>query len=168
MPGFFEKVKSGAEKAAFEADRLRRVNQAQGVLKGVQRELDAIVADWGPQVLELYDAGTLVQPELLAAGPKIDEIRARLAAQEAEILRIREEKPPEPEPEPAPPPQVVAPPVPQTTPAQPQHMPAPAPAEPVRASTPPVQVKGRFCASCGAALRAGANFCMECGTRVES
>ena len=32
MPGFFDKIKSGADKAAFEADRLRRVTQAQSVL----------------------------------------------------------------------------------------------------------------------------------------
>lgn len=161
MPGFFDRVKSGAEKAAFEADRLRRVNQAQGVLKGIQRELDAIVAGWGPQVLALYDAGTLTQPELVAAGPQIDEMRQKLAAQEAEILRIREERPPEPEPE------VVAPPPPPVVPFQPAQQPA-SPSDSLQADVSGTPVKGRFCGSCGAVLPAGIKFCMECGAKVEA
>jgi len=161
VPGFFDRVRSGAEKAAFEADRLRRVNQAQGVLKGIQRELDAIVAGWGPQVLALYDAGTLTQPELLAAGPQIDELRQKLAAQEAEILRIREERPPEAEPEVAPPPP------PPVVPFQPAQQRA-TPSEPLQADVPGTQARGRFCGSCGAALPEGVKFCMECGAKVEA
>ena len=149
MPGFFDRVKSGAEKAAFEADRLRRVNQAQGVLKGIQRELDGTVAGFGAQVLALYDAGTLTQPELLAAGPQIDALRQKLAEQEAEIERIRQERPPEPE--------VAAP--------------APAPIQARQPGTEPAAgaaaPKGRFCANCGAALAPDVKFCMECGTKVE-
>jgi hypothetical protein len=166
MPGFFDRVKSGMDKGRFEADRLIHVNQAQGVLKGLQRELDAVVAGWGPQVLALYDAGTLTQPELLAAGPQIEELRQKLAAQEAEIQRIREEKPPEPEP--APEPQIIAPPPPQVTAFQPQQQEAAAPAEPVRADIPAIPVRGRFCANCGAALPDGVKFCMECGAKVEA
>ena len=162
MPGFFDKVRSGAEKAAFEADRLRKVNQAQGVLKGFQRELDATVAAWGPQVLALYDAGTLTQPELLATGPQIDELREKITAQEAEIVRIREERPPEPEPE------VVAPPAPPAFPDQPQQMDDTARAEPLPAGATATRAGGRFCGNCGAALPPGVKFCMECGTKAEA
>jgi hypothetical protein len=151
VPSFFDKVKSGAEKAAFEADRLRRVNQAQGVLKGLQRDLDALVAGWGPQVLALFDAGSLTQPELLEAGPKIVELRQKIADQETEIARIKEEKPPEPE--------VVAPPA-ALPPVEQAEAAAPA-------ASPAAPVRGRFCANCGAALPAGVKFCMECGTKVE-
>ncbi|HNS50603.1 MAG TPA: zinc-ribbon domain-containing protein [Anaerolineae bacterium] len=160
MPGFFDKVKSGAEKAAFEADRLRRVNQAQGVLKGYQRELDAIVAAWGPQVLALYDSGSLTQPELLAGGPQIDELRQKVAAQEAEIARIREERPPEPE--------IVAPPTPPSSPDQPHQMEGTVRSEPVQADVSAPRSGGRFCGACGAALPPGVKFCMECGTKVEA
>jgi hypothetical protein len=153
MPGFFDRVKSGAEKVAFEADRMRRVNQAQGVLKGIQRELDGIVGGWGAQVLALYDAGTLTQPELLAAGPQIDALRQKLAQQEAEIERIRQEEPPEPE--------VAAP-----APVEVRQPPAAPPvgAEPAAGPAAPM---GQFCGNCGAALAADAKFCMECGTKVE-
>jgi hypothetical protein len=154
MPGFFDKVRGEAVKAAFEADRLRRVNQAQGVLKGMQRELDGVVAGWGPQVLALYDAGTLTQPELLAACPQIDELRQKIAAQEAEIERIRQDKPPEPE--------VTAP-----TPVEVRQA-TPAPAvgsEP--AAGPAAPGKARFCGNCGSPLPADVKFCPECGTKTE-
>jgi hypothetical protein len=155
MPSFFDKVRGEAAKAAFEADRLRRLNQAQGVLKGIQRELDGVVAGWGPQVLALYDAGTLTQPELLADVPKIDALREKIAAQETEIERIRQEKAAEPE---AATPAPVAVEVRQPTPA-PSTEPSAGPAEPA---------KGRFCGNCGSPLTADVKFCMECGAKVEA
>ena len=48
------------------------------------------VAEVGRQALALYDAGTLAQPELLALGPALDELRAKIAAQEAEIKWMQE------------------------------------------------------------------------------
>ena len=61
MPGFFDKIKSGADKAAFEADRLRRVTQAQGVLNKLKGELTTQVAAVGTRAVELYDGGALAQ-----------------------------------------------------------------------------------------------------------
>jgi hypothetical protein len=145
MPGFFDRVKSGAERAAFEADKMRRVSQAQGALKNTQRDLETKVAAWGQQVLALYDAGALTQAELLAAGPEIDALRQKITAQEAEIERIHEEKPPVAEP------------------AAPQ---APAPVETEPPAVPVAAVKGRLCANCGSPLAPDTKFCMECGTRV--
>jgi hypothetical protein len=148
MPGFLDKLKSGADKAAFEADRLVRVNQAQSALKAIQRELEAEVVALGQQALALYDAGTLTQPELLALGPKIDSIRQRVAAQEAEVERIRQEKPPE------------------AAAAQEKPVAAveasPAPQAEVAAPGPP----GRFCPNCHAPLPADVRFCPECGAKV--
>ena len=159
MPGFFDKVKSGAAKAAFEAERVRRISQAQGVLKGFQRQVDAIVAGWGPQVLELYDAGTLTQPELLAAGTQLDELRQKIAAQQAEIQRIREEAPPEPE--------IEAPiPAPQPAPVQAPEMSVPERFEQADEITPTAVARARFCGNCGSALPPDVKFCMECGAKV--
>jgi len=157
MPGFFDRVKSGAERAAFEADKMRKVSQAQGALKNTQRDLEAKVAGWGQQVLALYDAGALTQPELLAVGPEIDALRLKIAAQEAEIERIHEEKPPVAEPAAAPPamePVQMLPPV------------AAAPAETDLPGASAAPAKGRFCANCGSPLQPDTKFCMECGTKV--
>jgi hypothetical protein len=151
MPGFFDRLKSGADKAAFEADRLLRLNQAQSAVRTAQRELDAEVLELGQQALALYDAGTLTQPELLAICPKIDAKRQDVAAKEAEVERIRQEKPPEagtPAPE--------APPEPPE-PVQPEHTP-PEPVTPAAGA--------RTCPNCGSALPDDVRFCPECGTRV--
>lgn len=138
MPGFLDKLKSGADKAAFEADRLVRVNQAQSALKAMQREVEAEVVALGQQALALYDAGTLTQPELLALGPKIDSVRQRIADQEAEVERIRQEKPPDAA---------------ATLPEARPEAPAPAP-------------QGRVCSSCRTPVSADVRFCPECGARV--
>ena len=148
MAGFLGKLKSGADKAAFEADRLVRVNQAQSALRAVQRELEAEVAALGQHAVELYDAGALTQPELLALVPKIDSVRERIAAQEAEVERIRQEKPPEA--------------------ATAQEKPADA-AEVVpeaRAAQPMPVAQGRVCPKCQTPLKPDVRFCPECGFRV--
>lgn len=148
MAGFLSKLKSGADKAAFEADRLVRVNQAQSALRSIQRELEAEVTALGEQALALYDAGTLTQPELLAHATKIDDVRQRIADQEAEVERIRQEKPQE------------------AAPAHEEEVPAAAaaPEPPPQPSTPAPQ--GRTCPQCQTPLQADARFCPECGFRV--
>ena len=149
MAGFLGKLKSGADKAAFEADRLVRVNQAQSALKAVQRELEVEVMSLGHQALALYDAGALAQPELLALAPKIDDVRQRIAAAEAEVERIRQEKPPEPG-------------VPQEKPAVAAAASIPEPQP--RAAAPASQ--GRVCPQCSSPLKPDVRFCPECGFRV--
>ena len=149
MPGFLDKIKSGADKAAFEADRLRRVSQAQSALKALQHDLETQVAAIGQQVLALYDAGTLTQPELLALCPPIDSLRQRIAAQEAEVERIRQEKPPE---------------APAPVPEQPPAAPTPAPQQPPPAPAPALH--GHICPQCRVQLPADVRFCPECGSKA--
>jgi hypothetical protein len=166
MPGFFDKLKSGADKAAFEADRLRRQTQAQSALKALQRDLENQVQALGQQALALYDAGTLTQPELLALGPQIDNLRQQISTQEAEIERIRHEKPPEamgPAEEPP-----AAAPVPERPPtpvqAQARSEAEPPPAAPVQAAAP--GLRGHICPKCQIPLPADVRFCPECGSRA--
>jgi hypothetical protein len=160
MPGFFDKLKSGADKAAFEADRLLRVNQAQSALRALQRELETETATLGQQVLALYEAGTLTQPELLALCPNIDTLRQKIAAQEAEVERIRQEKPPEAatpaREEPPEPPQPAEAGPPEGPPAETETPPEPATPDP----------SGRVCPNCGTPLPADVRFCPECGTKL--
>ncbi len=150
MPRFLDRIKSGADKAAFEADRLLRVTQAQSALKALERDLEAQMAAIGQQAVALYDAGTLTQPELLAILPQIDTLRQQIAAQEAEVERIRQEKPPE---------------APAPAEEEPPQAPAPAQEEPPEAPAPAPQ--GRLCPQCQSELPADVRFCPECGARVE-
>jgi hypothetical protein len=143
MPGFFDKIKSGADKAAFEADRLRRQSQAQGALNKVKGDLNTQAAGIGQKVLALYDAGALAQPELLELCQQMDALRQQVAVQEAEVERIKQERPPEAEvPAPA---------------AAPVAAPAPTPAPTAAAKS---------CPHCGATVTGGGRFCPECGKPV--
>ena len=147
MPGFFDKIKSGADKAAFEADRLRRQSQAQGALNRVKGDLNTQAAGIGQKVLALYDAGALAQPELLELCQQVDALRQQVAVQEAEVERIKQERPPEAEvPAPA---------------AAPVAAPAPAPAP-----TPAPAAAAKVCPHCGATVAGGGRFCPECGKPV--
>lgn len=165
MPSFLDKLKSGADKAAFEADRLVRVNQAQATVRTAQRELEAEMTALGREALALYDGGVLVQPELLAICEKIDGMRQHVSALESEVERIRQEQPPESS---APPEDEAAAEMPE-----PVRPPAPTPQAPPTATTAPgpqpaaPAPQGRACPNCGHPLRPGVRFCPECGTRVE-
>jgi hypothetical protein len=95
MPGIFDKIKSGADKAAFEADRLRRVTQAQGALNKLKGELSTHITAIGTRVVELRDSGSPAQPELEDLFQQLDGLRQQVADQQAEVERIRQEKAPE-------------------------------------------------------------------------
>jgi predicted amidophosphoribosyltransferase len=95
MTEIFGKLKVGADKARFEAERLIRLNQAQSVVKDLERQLQVATAAMGSQALALYDSGKLTQPELVATCQQIQAVRQRISAQMTEIERIRQEQPPE-------------------------------------------------------------------------
>ncbi len=146
MPGFLDKLKSGADKAAFEADRLVRLNQAQAAVRSAERDLEAATVALGREALALYDAGALSQPELLATCQRIDSLRQQVASLESGVERVRLEKAPDP-----------------------SAPPGEAEDEPAASQTPAVPVsKTRSCPNCGNALRSGVRFCPECGARVEN
>lgn len=171
MPGFLDKIKSGADKAAFEADRLRRVSQAQSALRALQNELETQVAAIGQQVLALYDAGTLTQSELLALCPPIDSLREQIVAQGAEVERIRQEKPPEAPSAAAEQPAEARGPVAERPPEPPtpvvEHPPAtPTPVPQRSPAPPPPALQGHICPQCQVQLRADVRFCPECGSRA--
>jgi len=149
MPGFLDKLKSGAEKAGFEADRLRRVTLAQSALGRLKHELEAQTVTLGHKVLALVDAGTLAQPELLADCQPVNALRQQIAMQEADIERMRQEKAPEAV-EQAPPPGAVAAPV-ASQASAPAAMPV---------------LSGHVCPSCHIELPADVKFCPNCGSKA--
>ena len=157
MPGFLDRMKSGAEKAAFEADKLRRQTQAQAAVKSLQRELESQLTAMGQRALDLYDAGTLSQPELLAMCQQIDILRGKIAAQEAEVERIRQEKP-------------AGTPT-GTATAAPTAPVTPAAVSPLRpqsteAQEPEPEPQGRTCPNCNSPVEEGVKFCPECGSKL--
>jgi len=164
MPGFFDKIKSGADKAAFEADRLRRVTQAQGVLNKLKGELTTQVAAIGARAVELYDGGALAQPELQELCQQMDSLRQQVADQQTEIERIRQEKAPE---------AAAAAPVPTAAPAgRPcpncgTEVPAGVKFCPNCGNKMDVVPAPITCPNCGATVPAGSRFCPECGKTIE-
>jgi hypothetical protein len=149
MPSFLEKMKSGAERATFEADRLRRLTQAKSALKALEEDLEKQTIAIGQQVLALYDEGCLTQPELLTSCSAIDTLRQKINAQETEVERVQQENP-------------------ATEPIVEQEWssetPPLAPAGPQKAAV--ESMPGSICVKCHGPLAADARFCPECGTPV--
>ncbi|MBN1658684.1 MAG: zinc-ribbon domain-containing protein [Anaerolineae bacterium] len=141
--GKIQSTLSGLRHQVAEADRKRNISRVKQQIQELEsKEAHAITA-LSAQVLAMYDAGTLTQPELVALCRGIDEIRADIKAKEAELAKL---EPPPPAPAPA------APSAPAVAPAAGAPAPAaPAPGEEVR------------CPSCGVAVVAGAAFCQTCG-----
>jgi hypothetical protein len=148
----------GLRQRMAEADRKRKITAVKQEIRDLQsREAQAINA-LSAQVLALYEAGTLAQPEVVSLCKGVDEVRAQIAEKEAELADL---EPPQPE--------------------------QPKPAEEVRCPScgaalvpgaafcqtcgarlgtekPPAPVL--FCIHCGAQLREGARFCPKCGQAV--
>lgn len=163
MVALLEKLKDGAGKAQFEADRLRRLNQGQSTLKGLERQLQTDVAAMGTQVLELRDSGALSQPELIEACRQIDSLQQRISAQREDVERIRQEKARDPS-------GAVL--YGQICPRCQIQLPSDAGFCPECGSAaetvaPPAIPASVLCASCGAPLAEGARFCSTCGASVE-
>jgi RNA polymerase subunit RPABC4/transcription elongation factor Spt4 len=170
MVSFLDKLKSGADKAALEADKLRRTTLVRSNISALQGEVSRHTRTLGETAMQLYDAGSLDQPELARICRDIAGLRQQIAAKEAEIEEIRQETLPE---EPA---------SPQPKSARYGHicpkchiqLPAEArfcpecggPAADVAPPTPEPPAASALCATCGGELVAGSAFCPQCGAAV--
>ena len=169
--GRVQSAVTGLRQRMAEADRKRKIAAVKQQIQDLQAKEAQAINALSAQVLALYEAGTLTQPELVSLCKGVDEIRARIEDKEAELQQI----------EPAPP----RPPA-----AQPAAAPAPAPDQavaeprcpncgvvvvggaafcqscgaPMAPEAPPAPV--HFCVHCGAQLREGAKFCPKCGQGV--
>ncbi|MBC8264427.1 MAG: zinc-ribbon domain-containing protein [Anaerolineales bacterium] len=159
MAELFEVIRERATKAAFEADKLKRITQIRASMISLNRELEQEKKRLGDAVFQLYDTGKLTQPELLELCEQLAPMRGQIAEKEAEIERIRQEEPPEV-------------PIPALYGHICQRCRTKFPGEVVfcpRCGTriedvpPPT---GLICPKCGAALAEGTVFCPSCGVRV--
>ena len=153
--GQIQSAISGLRQRMLEADRRRKINAVKGQIQELQAKEAQSISSLSAQVLALYEAGTLTQPELVSLCRGVNEIRKQIEAREAELARL--EPPPVPSPQP------------QAGPSCPNcgvavvagaafcqtcgaRLSAPQPPAPVL-----------YCVHCGAQLRPGARFCPKCG-----
>jgi hypothetical protein len=127
---------SGLRHRMAEADRKRKVNAVKQDIKDLQAKEAQAINSLSAQVLALYEAGSLRQPELVSLCKGVDEIRAEIEEREADLAEL--------EPSPAP----------DAPTAVPAAMPAAVPAD------------GALCPQCGVAVVPGAGFCQSCGARL--
>lgn len=137
--GRVQSAVSGLRQRMAEADRKRKIATVKQQIQDLQAKEAQAINALSAQVLALYEAGSLSQPELVSLCKGVDEIRARIEDKEAELQQL----------EPAPPP------------------PPPAMAQPTASAPAPDRAAGQTrCPNCGLAVVAGAAFCQSCGAPV--
>jgi uncharacterized OB-fold protein len=161
MDNIFDKFRSGAEKAAFEADKLRRVTAVQGVLRSLKSDMEREIGQAGQVAFTLHQRQQISQPELLEACERLAAVHAQIQAREREIEAIRAETY-------------------EANANQPRygrlcpngHGPIPPQdnfcqkcgARAIEVPPP----AGRQCPNCGVALAADARFCASCGQQLQA
>lgn len=92
MSSLTDRFRSGAGKAAFEADKLRRLTLAQNAIRPLRGDADRAYFELGKLAYLLHTRGAITQAELLTACRGMDDIQAKIAAAEAEVESIRAEE----------------------------------------------------------------------------
>jgi hypothetical protein len=157
MSDFFGKLKSGAGKAAFDIEKMNRLNRAKGELDKIKNQIQV-------QYLKLGEMYYTQRATTGVSGPAYDEIcqavmtlEQQVQAKNDDIQRINAE--------------IYTPqgtqPAAQPVPAPVQPPPAPAPTQ----STPPptaapAAATTKFCPNCGREMAVETKFCPDCGTKV--
>lgn len=159
MESIFGRIRSGAGRAAFEADKQRRILAVQSTIRGLRREIEQSIQRVGNAAMGLYHARRLTEPDLQQVCQETAALQAQVAAQEREIESIRQEEYIEP---------VYVPSVGGGAVCPNGHGAVPAGARfcprcGAEAIFGPPPAAGGFCPSCGAALVPGASFCPSCG-----
>lgn len=167
MPDFFGKLKSGAEKAAFEAEKMVRVNRAQGELGQLKKQKEGLFTKLGEMYYLQFTGQKTESPDYASVCANIADLDRQVEAKNEEVQRLNAEvygaqaAAPAPAAPPAPAQATYAAPV-EPVNAVPAAEAGPAPA-PVEAA-PAAQTK--FCPNCGREMAATAKFCPDCGTKM--
>ena len=156
--GQIQSAISGLRQRMAEADRRRKINAVKGQIQELQAKEAQAINSLSAQVLALYEAGTLTQPELVSLCRGVNEIRKQIEGREAELANL------EPAPVPAPEPQAGARCPNCGVPVVPGAAFCQTCGTRLAAQQPPAPVL--YCVHCGAQLRKEAKFCPKCGQTV--
>jgi RNA polymerase subunit RPABC4/transcription elongation factor Spt4 len=153
--GQIQSAIGGLRQRMADAERNRKINQIKQQIRDLQSQEAQTINALSAQVLALHEAGTLTQPELVSLCRGVDEIRAQMREQQADLEKVQP-SPPEP-----------------TAAARCPHCGAVVVAGAAFCQTCGGQLAeevkptaARFCVHCGAQLREGARFCPKCGQTV--
>ncbi len=147
MSDFFGKLKSGANKVAFEADKLARTNRAQGEADKLKSQINSQFAKLGETVYQKFSNQESIDPSLMEACQALAQLHQQVALKNEEVAKIKAE---------------VFGASPAPAPAQSAVAPEAAPA----ASAPQAQVEVKRCPNCGREVQPGEKFCKDCGTKL--
>ncbi|HSB67394.1 MAG TPA: zinc ribbon domain-containing protein [Anaerolineales bacterium] len=155
MSDFFGKLKSGAEKVAFEAEKMNRLNRAKGELEKLKNQIQVQYSKLGEMYYTQHETMGVTGPAYDEMCQAIKGLEQQALVKNEEIQRINAEV---------------------FTPqgAQPAAQPIPAP---VQSSTAPAQTEStpqaapaaaetKFCPNCGREMPVATKFCPDCGTKV--
>ncbi len=151
---------TGLRQRMAEADRRRKINAVKQQIQELQAKEAQTINALSAQVLALFEAGSLTQPELLSLCRGVTEVRKQIEVKQAELAKLE--------------PPVVAPVEGAAAAACPNcGVPVVAGAAFCQScgtrlpqAMPPAPVL--FCVHCGAQLREGAKFCPKCGQTLPS
>ena len=158
---------SGIRQRMAEADRKRRVARVKQEIQDLRAQEAQAINALSAQVLALYEANSLEQPELISLCKGVDEVRQLVQDKEDELEQLQP-----PPPQPAAPQPVVGQPQPDLA----ERCPSCGVAVMAGADfcqscgSPLVQEKAlpsvHFCVRCGAELRPTSRYCPKCGEAV--
>jgi DNA repair exonuclease SbcCD ATPase subunit len=144
MEDLFESAKRAAsnavERAAWEADKLRRANERQKELELLRRERAAMMEQLVATVRDLEARGQITQPQLKSLAERLTTLERELANGQSDIQAIRNET----------------------------YTPGSVSISVQRKGAPAANSGGSTypCPTCGRPVRSSAAFCSACGARL--
>jgi hypothetical protein len=91
MADFFGKLKSGAGKVAFEADKMAKVNRAQGELARLKQQVESLFAKLGEATYEQFVNPAAETPDIAGMCQNITELQRQIGLKNEDIQRINAE-----------------------------------------------------------------------------
>ena len=150
MSDFFGKLKSGAGKVAFEAEKMNRLNKAKGELEQLKRQIQTQFTKLGEMYYQQRTTMGVSGPTYDEICQAIEDLEGQVGHKNEDIQRINAETY-----------------APQGVQAAPQVMQAaPQPTPPPATPTPAPEKTTKFCPNCGKEMAITVKFCPDCGTRM--
>ncbi len=156
MSGMIKSLRSGADRAAFEAGKLVRIQRVQSEQRSLELRRRALLEELGDAVWRLYTQGRVSDPELVDLCRQIQSTSRQVAELRKTATQLRQQQAASPmkcsqcdhelSPED------------DFCPFCGAKTQAAAPAQPHAGSDP-------VCSGCGRTLRPGSVFCSHCGSR---